>query len=150
MPGLILWKNQHIGRLKRDIDSMFDRVWDEFGLASRQKIIRRSPSFEFSETIENFILTVMLPEVDPDDLEVSLTGDLLAIKGKIPHDIIEEGANFYKAHRILDSFARTIRIPCRIEADRIEAVYENGILKIVIPKCPPEETTIVKITKKTR
>jgi HSP20 family protein len=150
MPGLILWKNQHINRLKRDIDSMFDRVWDEYGLASSRGIIRRSPSFEFSETIDSFILTAMLPEVDPDDLEVSLTGDLLAIKGKIPHDIIEEGANFYKAHRILDPFVRTVRIPCRIEADNIEAVYEKGILKIVIPKCPPEKTKIIKISKKPR
>jgi|WetSurMetagenome_2_1015567.scaffolds.fasta_scaffold07178_7 HSP20 family protein len=150
MPGLILWKNQHINRLKRDIDSMFDRVWDEFGLASRQGIIRRSPSLEFSETIESFILTATLPDVDPDDLELSLTGDLLAIKGKIPHDIIEEGVNFYKTHRILDSFTRTIKLPCRIEADRIVAAYENGILKIVIPKSPPEETKIIKIAKKTR
>jgi HSP20 family protein len=150
MPGLILWKNQHMNRLKRDIDSMFDRVWDEYGLASTRGIIRRSPSFEFSETVESFILIARLPEVDPDDLEASLTSDLLTIKGKIPHDIIEESATYYKAHRILDSFVRTIRIPCRIEADRIEALYENGILKIVIPKCPPEEKKIIKITKKTR
>jgi HSP20 family protein len=150
MPGLILWKNQHIGRLKRDIDSMFDRVWDEFGLTARKGIIRRSPSFEFSETTEAFILLARLPEVDPDDLEVSIKGDLLSIKGKIPHDIIEERATFYSAHRILDSFSRTVRIPCRIDADRIEAVYENGILKMVIPKCPPEDTKIIKITKITR
>ena len=150
MPGLILWKNQHIGRLKRDIDNMFDRVWDEFGLTSSRGIIRRSPSFEFSETPDRFILLARLPEVDPDDLEVSITGDILTIKGKIPRDIIEEGVTFYNAHRILDSFVRTIRIPCRVEADHIEAIHENGILKIVIPKCPPEETRIIKITKITR
>jgi HSP20 family protein len=150
MPGLILWKNQHIGRLKRDIDNMFDRVWDEFGLASTRGIIRRSPSFEFSETADSLILLARLLDVDPDDLEVSITGDILTIRGKIPHDIIEEGATFYSAHRILDSFVRTIRIPCRVDADRIEAIHENSILKIIIPKCPPEETRIIKITKITR
>jgi HSP20 family protein len=150
MPGLILWKNQHINRLKRDIDSMFDRVWDEFGLAAKQGTIRRSPSFEFSETIESYILIARLPDVDPDNMEVSITGDILTISGKIPRDIIEETATFYTARRIMDSFARTIKVPCRVEADRIGAVYDNGILKIVIPKCPPEETKIIKITRITR
>jgi HSP20 family protein len=150
MPGLILWKNQHINRLKRDIDTMFDRVWDDFGLTTKQGIIRRSPSFEFSETIESFILIARLPDVDPDNLEVSMTGDLLTISGKIPRDIIEETATFYTAHRIMDSFVRTIKLPCRVEAERIEAVYDTGTLKIVIPKCPPEATKIIKITRKTR
>jgi len=150
MPGLILWKNQHINRLKRDIDSMFDRVWDEFGLAAKRGIIRRSPSFEFSETMESFILIIRLPDVDPEHLEVSITGDLLAISGMIPRDIIEETATYYTAHRIMDPFARTIKLPCRVEAEHIEAVYDDGTLKIVIPKCPPEETKIIKITKITR
>jgi len=150
MPGLILWKNQHINRLKRDIDSMFDRVWDEFGIASRHGVIRRSPSFEFSETVESFILIARLPGVDPGDLEIAITGDLLKISGKIPRDIIEEGANFYSARRIMDSFERTLRIPCRVDADKIEAIYEDNILKITIPKCPPEETKIIKIKVVTR
>jgi HSP20 family protein len=150
MPGLILWKNQHIDRLKRDIDTMFDRVWDEYGLASAHRIIRRSPSFELTETIEDFILIAGLPDVDPDDLEISITGEILTIRGKIPHDIIKESASYYRAERILDSFIRTFKLPCRIKFDETAATFDKGILKILLPKCPPEKTRIIKITKISR
>jgi HSP20 family protein len=150
MPGLILWKNQHIDRLKRDIDTMFDRVWGEYGIAATKRIIKRSPSFEVTESTEHFILIARLPEVDPDDLEISITGVFLTIRGTLPRDIIKESASFYRAERILDSFVRTIRLPCRIEVDEVEAVYDQGILKILMPKCPPEKTRIIKITKITR
>jgi HSP20 family protein len=150
MPGLILWKNQHIDRLKRDIDTMFDRVWGEYGIAATQRIVKRSPSFDLTETMEHFILVAGLPDVDPDDLEISITGDLLAISGKLPRDIIKESASFYRAERTLDSFIRTIKLPCRIDVDKVEAVYDKDILKILLPKCPPEKTRIIKITKLTR
>jgi HSP20 family protein len=150
MPGLILWKNQHINRLKKDIDTMFDRVWGEYGLASSKRIIRRAPSFEVTETRDNFILIAKVPDVDPHDMEISITGDLLTIRGKIPQEIIKESGTFYRAERVLDAFSRTIKIPCRIQVDAVEAVYEKGILKIVMPKGPPDKTRIIRLTEITR
>jgi HSP20 family protein len=143
MPGLILWKNQHINRLKKDIDTMFDRVWGEYGIASAHRLIKRMPSFELTETVGSLILIAVLPDVDPDDLELSLTGDLITLRGKIQRDIIKEGNNFY---RTFDSFTRTIKIPCRIEVDEVEAVYENGILKVMMPKSS-QKKMIIKIRK---
>ena len=144
MPGLILWKNQHINRLKKDIDTMFDRVWGEYGLSPAHRIVRRMPSFELTDTGSTLLLIVMLPDADPDDLELSITGDLIILRGKIQKDIIKDGNNYY---RTFDSFTRTIKIPSRIEVDQAEAVYENGILKVIMPRTPQEKTRIIKIKK---
>jgi len=144
MPGLIIWKNQHINRLKKDIDTMFERVWGEYGITSAHRAIRRMPSFELTDTGPALLLIGVLPDVDPNDMELSITGDLITLKWKIHRDIIKEGNNFY---RTFDSFTRTIKIHCRVNTDEIEAVYENGILKVLLPKAPQEKTIIIKIKK---
>jgi HSP20 family protein len=144
MPGLILWKTQHINRLKKDIDTMFDRVWGEYGIASAHRIVRRLPTFELTETEAAIILLADLPEVDPEDMEIAVTGDLITIRGKAHRASLKNGNNFY---RTFDSFIRTIKLPCRIDIDEAAAVYENGILKILMPKAPQEKTRIIKITR---
>ncbi len=144
MPGLILWKNQHINRLKKDIDTMFDRMWGEYGISSAHRMVRRMPSFEVTDRGKALLLTVLLPEVDPDDLELSITGDLITLRGKKLRELVKEGNNFY---RTFDSFTRTIRIPCGIEEAAVEAVYENGILKVIMPKTPQGKKRIIKIRK---
>jgi len=144
MPGLILWKNQHINRLKKDIDTMFDRMWGEYGISSAHRMVRRMPSFEVTDRGNALLLTVLLPEVDPDDLELSITGDLITLRGKKLRELVKEGNNFY---RTFDSFTRTIRIPCGIEEAAVEAVYENGILKVIMPKTPQGKKRIIKIRK---
>jgi HSP20 family protein len=144
MPGLILWKNQHINRLKKDIDTMFDRMWGEYGISSAHRMVRRMPSFEVTDRGSALLLTAVLPEVDPDDLELSIMGDLITLSGKILREIIKEGSNYY---RTFDSFTRTIKIPCGIEEAAVEAVYENGILKVIMPKTPQGKKRIIKIRK---
>lgn len=144
MPELILWKNQHINRLKKDIDTMFDRVCGEYGITSVHLVIKRMPSFELTDTGTSLILIAILPDVDPEDMELSITGDLLSLNGKIHRDIIKDGINYY---RTFDSFTRTIKIPCRIEVDEVKAFYENGILKVVMPRTPLGKTRIIKIKK---
>lgn len=143
MPELILWKNQHINRLKKDIDSMFDRFCGEYGITSAHRVIKRMPSFDLTDTGTSLILLVVLPEVDPDNIELSITGDLLHLNGKIQRNIMD-GSNYY---RTFESFTRTIKIPCRIEVDEVKAVYENGVLKVVMPRTPQEKTRIIKIRK---
>lgn len=144
MPGLILWKNQHINRLKKDIDTMFDRMWGEYGLSSAHRMVRRMPSFEVTDRGNALLLTALLPDVEPDDLELSITGDLITLTGKVLRELVKEGNNFY---RTFDSFSRTIRISCSIEAEAVEAVYENGTLKVIMPKAPQEKKRIIKIRK---
>lgn len=144
MPELILWKNQHISRLKKDIDTMFDKVWGEYGVPSARRIIRRMPSFELTDTGSAILLIAGLPDINPDDIDLSITGDLITLRGRIQRDIIKEGNNYY---RTFDSFTRSIRIPCRIVVNDVDAVYENGILRVILPKAPQEDTRIIKIRK---
>jgi HSP20 family protein len=148
MPGLIVWKNRHINRLKRDMDRMFDTMWGEFAPALRPRIMERMPFIDLTETKGNLIVRAEIPGVDPKDLEIDIMDNMLTIKGEARQEIIEEGENRHRTERSYGSFSRSLQLPCRVILDDIKATFKNGILKIVMPKCAPETTRRIKITVK--
>lgn len=148
MPGLIIWKNQHIDRLKRDMDQIFDRMFGEFGLSLTPREIMEKPFIDLTETEGNLVLRAEIPGADPEDLEIDVVDNMLTIKGETKQEITKRGENYHRTERRYGSFSRTIQLPCRIMIDDVEASYEKGILKIVMPKCTPESMVPVKIKLK--
>jgi HSP20 family protein len=148
MPGLIVWKTQHINRLKRDMDRLFDTMWGEFAPAIRPRIVDRMPFIDLTETKSNLILRAEIPGVDPKDLEINIADKMLTIKGEATQEIIEEEEYRQRPERRYGSFSRSIQLPCRVILDDIKATFKNGILKITMPKCAPEMARKIKITLK--
>ena len=145
MHDLDIWKNQQISRLKRDMDRLFDSIWDEFGLSLPSRTGRTAPSIDLIRTKDNLIVRVELPGVKPEDIDISIKDDNLRIKGEIRQESIENGSDYQKIERRYGSFSRTIKLPCRVEIDDVKANFDNGILEIKMPRCTPEEKRTVKI-----
>ena len=135
MAGLILWKNQEINKLRKDIDRLFDRLWDDFGVPLTTRVEREVPSIDLSETEETLIIRAEVPGINPEDLEISITENILTIKGEMKQGSNEEGGDYHRMERRYGYFSRTLRLPCKIVADDVEATYKKGVLSIVMPKC---------------
>jgi HSP20 family protein len=148
MPGLILWKNQEINKLRKDIDRLFDRVLDEFSMPPIPRPSREVPFIDVSETKKDLIVTVEVPGINPEDLDISLIEDRLTIKGDMKQEIVNEGEGYHRTERRYGSFSRTLRLPCRVLEKDIQATYKKGILNIVLPKCKPEKAPRIKIRVK--
>ncbi|HOO89371.1 MAG TPA: Hsp20/alpha crystallin family protein, partial [Syntrophales bacterium] len=71
---------------------------------------------------------------------------MLSIKGEKKKETEEKGETYHRIERTYGSFNRSFRIPDAVEADKVEATYKNGILKLVIPKS--KESAVKKITVK--
>ena len=82
MSGLTLWKNNEISKLKRDIDFLYERMCRDFGISQLMDSLREGPLVNITETKDSFVVRADLPDLDPDDLNVSVTDDLLIIKGE--------------------------------------------------------------------
>jgi HSP20 family protein len=82
MPGLIIWKNQEIDRLKRDMDRLFARLWDDFCIPLFPRGYREAPFIDLSETEDRLILRAEIPGVTPEDLDISITDGTLTIRGE--------------------------------------------------------------------
>jgi len=145
MPGLIIWKNQEINKLRRDMDRLFSRLWDDFGMPHFQRPSRDIPSIDLYETEENLILKAEIPGLNPEDLDVSITNDILTIKGEMKKEFAQERENYHRMERRYESFSRSIQLPSRVMIEDVEATYREGVVTIIMPKCKPEITKKVKI-----
>jgi len=145
MPGLIIWKNQEINKLRRDMDRLFSRLWDDFGMPHFTRPSRNIPFIDLSETEDDLILKAEIPGLNPEDLDIYITDDILTIKGEMKQELVKEGENYHRMERRYESFSRSIQLPCRVMIEDVEATHREGILTIIMPKCKPEITQKVKI-----
>jgi HSP20 family protein len=88
---------------------------------------------------------VEIPGMEAKDIEISLSGDILTIRGEKKAEKEDKGKNFYLVERSSGSFSRSLRLPTMVEGDKIEASYKNGVLTITCPKkemVKPKQITI--------
>lgn len=145
MGELILWKQQEIDKLRRDMDQLFRRFRKEFGIPRSLIEVAESFSMDLSETEDTLTVKAELPGIKPDDIEISVTEDTLTLKGQTREDTVEDGEGYQRVEKRSQSFSRTIALPCRIMTETVKAAYKDNVLKIVLPKCKPTEARGVEI-----
>ena len=144
MSGLTLWTNKEISKLKRDIDCLYDRMCRDFGISQLMDSLREGPLVNITETKDNFVVRADLPDLDPDDLNVSVTDDLLIIKGETRKQISYETDGIKQ----IESFSSRVRLPSKVKIKNVRASYRKGVLEIVLPKYRASASLPVKILKK--
>jgi HSP20 family protein len=145
MTELTLWMNEEMNKLRKDMDRLFSRYRSDFGIGISPMEDEAGPFIELSETKDILVLSVDLPGVDPKDLEISISGDRLTLKGRRHEETVKDTGRYHTVERRFGSFSRTLRIPCKVKMDDIRATLKNGTLEIVMPKCGPEEPKGIKI-----
>ncbi len=123
----------------------FDRFFDRFlHPAAWTSAVPRAPAeglwepaLDFSETPKEYVVRMEIPGVARDDLDVNLDGNLLTIGGKRELRKEEKGEDFLWEERIEGRFARTLRLPAVVQEAKIEALYNDGILTVRLPKMEP-------------
>ncbi len=89
---------------------------------------------DVGETEDAFIVKASLPGVNPDDIDISITENVLTIKAEIKAEKEIENARYHLQERRYGTFSRSITLPTTVNADAVDAVYENGVLTLNIPK----------------
>jgi HSP20 family protein len=93
-----------------------------------------SPALDVEETEDSFTLHIELPGVEPNDVDVSLEENVLTITGERRFYDDREADGFRRVERHFGRFHRAVRLPDRVDADRVEARYHDGMLTILVPK----------------
>jgi len=93
-----------------------------------------APALDISERKDAYLVTVELPGVEADDLEITLEDGLLTIQGERQFTAESSEQQFHRVERRYGAFRRSITLPSQVKADAIEASFENGVLEVVVPK----------------
>ena len=104
------------------------------------------PTVDISETENGFEIRAELPGVSENDVNISVTDNLLTIKGEKHQEAETEGKNYHRVERRYGSFQRSFTLPRHIETDGIKAKFTDGVLTLEIPKAEVAKPTEISIT----
>jgi HSP20 family protein len=128
-----------------------DKLWDKFfgeRPFGRWLTSEWSPSVDISETDEAFIIKAELPGLDVKDVSVTISGDVLTIKGEKKKEEEEKDAHHYCMERYEGSFQRVFRLPASVMSERVDATFDKGILHITVPKAEEAKKKEIKVNVK--
>ena len=122
-------------RIPFPMNRMMDRLFDDFSGGSVKPTPRKwRMSLDVIEKDDGFTLSASLPGVTSDDIDITFEDKVLTIKAEIKNEDEQEENKYHIRERQFGSFGRSIRLGVDIDADNIDANYENGILTLTLPK----------------
>lgn len=135
---------------RREMDDLFDSFFRDFdfgthGLRTEGFV----PNVDLSENEKEVRVTAELPGMDEKDIEVSLSRDALTIRGEKQEESEDSGQGYYHMERSFGSFSRSIPVPPGIDAEKVAAKFNKGVLTILIPKAGKAVTDRQKIQVRT-
>ncbi len=148
MTGLILWKDQEIERLRKDVDRTFRRFCRDLRVPIAPLVADTTFTTDLSETDDALIFTATLPGIHREDMTISVTENTLTIEAKSADQIVEETSGYRRVTEQAKTFLKNIRLPRSVDIDRIEASFNEDVLKIVMPKLRKSRKTGVHIPVK--
>ena len=112
-------------------DVFFDRLWPEWRRDEGKEWI---PSIDFAEKNGKYTLTAELPGLNKDDVSISIEDGCVTLAGKKEYNKEKEGSDYYVKETRYGSFKRSFRLPDKVEEDKVEATYKDGVLTVIMPK----------------
>ncbi len=116
-----------------DLWSRRGRLWDfdqDFG----SKFFERAPTVDMSETDKGYEISAELPGMDEDDVEVTVAGDMLTIKGEKREEHEEKKKDYHLKERRFGKFQRSLHMPKDTDANKVQASFKKGVLNVELPR----------------
>ena len=139
----------------RDMVSLrdaMDRLFEESFVRPRARLEpaegTATLALDVHESDDDVTVKAAIPGVKPEDISISLTGDTLTIKGDTHEEKEKTEGSYHMRERRYGAFERSISLPRKVDADKANADFENGVLTLTLPKV--EEVKPKAITIKTK
>ncbi len=136
----------------RDMESIFDRYNSLIGRAPfafegelKGKGFDWRPTVDISETKKHYVIKAELPEVDKEDVTVSVDHGMLTISGERRFEKEEETETTHRVESMYGSFSRSFNLPADADEENITASSKNGVLKVRVPKTVEKKDEPVRI-----
>jgi HSP20 family protein len=129
--------------------SAFDRLFDD---ARPYRIVGGGNGagegyfpVDLLETADEVVVKASLPGIKPDDIDISVTGQLLTVKGEARDETEEKAQNYYRRERRHGTFVRQMTLPAEVDSARAAATFEHGVLRLSLPKADTAKPKTIKV-----
>ncbi|GAB4321433.1 MAG: Hsp20/alpha crystallin family protein [Phototrophicales bacterium] len=119
-----------------DIQRAMNRIMEE---------TNRTLPLDIHERDDAYVIAANIPGVNADDIDIRLHEDVLTISAEIPAPQVEENTRVLVRERGYGKYSRSVTLNFPVDADKIEAAYENGVLVLILPKLPEAQPRTIKV-----
>lgn len=131
--------------LRREMDQIFGEFFGRTPIGMAATEAMWSPLVDVHETKDNILLQVELPGVKQEDIQVSVEGDTLTLKGERKREAEVKEDQYHRIERSYGRFERSILLPSVVDPNRVKATYRDGVLEIQLPKKEEAKPKEIKV-----
>jgi HSP20 family protein len=138
--ALIRWEPvRELHTMQNEMNRLFNTFFDSPtpGNGGTAGLRRWIPAMDVVETDDHFVLRADLPGLSENDVNIELEDNVLTVAGERKAEHEQRGEGYYRVERAFGSFSRSLTLPEGVNADAIQASFDNGVLEVRIPK--PEQ-----------
>lgn len=148
MSNLTRWEPaRELMSLREAMDRLFD---DSFTrpLSVRDGWSMSTPAIDMYQTDNEVVVRASIPGIKANEVQINITGDVLTLKGEVNQDEERKDRAWHIREQRFGSFERSVALPTAVKTDMAEAVFENGILTITLPKADEVKPRTINIKAK--
>jgi len=136
MANMSRWSPRRSSLWDRDLFDEMDRVFEDpfFGRGGRTENQNWGLPLDVAENEGSYIIHASIPGIDPEDIDVSISDNIVTIRGELTGENNDESDRYVLRERRMGSFTRSVSFPMAVDAEHVEASCSNGVLTLRLPK----------------
>ena len=130
----------------RDLQREVGRLFESLEPSDHWRVARGVPPINLVDAGEDYVLTSLIPGISPDEVDLSITGETLTIRGerKRAEGLTDE--SFRRQERHFGRWTRTITLPDRVDSSKVTATFADGVLTVTLPKAEEARPRQINVT----
>jgi HSP20 family protein len=136
------WEPFRVSDIQTEVNRLFDNFFGRSPTAAGRSW---TPPVDMHTTKDDLVLTLELPGISEKDVSVSITGDLLSVKGERRFENQVKEQDLLHVERTYGKFERLVQLPIAVQPDRVKATYRDGVLEIKLPKAEELKPKEIKV-----
>jgi HSP20 family protein len=149
MANIVRWEPfRDLISLREAMDRLFEESFIRPRTGYLAPLSAGALAVDMYETDQDLVVKSSVPGVKPEDIDISITGDTLTIKGETKAEEKVEKANYVRQERRYGAFSRSLSLPTSIVAEKAKAEFEDGVLTLTLPKAEEAKPKTIKVKAK--
>ena len=149
MANIVRWEPfRDLISLREAMDRLFEESFIRPRVGWLAPLGAGALAVDMYETDQDVVIKSSMPGVKAEDLDITITGDTLTIKGETKTEEKVEKANYIRQERRYGAFCRSLTLPTTIVAEKAKAEFENGVLTLTLPKAEEVKPKTIKVKAK--
>ncbi|WP_457639811.1 Hsp20/alpha crystallin family protein [Persephonella sp.] len=145
LPTFVWNPFRELARIEQELNKVFNELVPTPKSGEIGEVATWNPRVDIYEKDNKLVIEAEIPGAKKEDVEVKIKDNAVVIKGEVKREEEEKDKTYYRSERFYGVFERVIPLPVEVKVEEAKASFENGILKIEIPKVSEEKEVKIEV-----